>query len=83
MADSLQQDFGVLRLAWKQSCTTWENAELSPDPASGRHSAWCWSLTLGTCRASRWSFEQFGFEVISAPVGFKRRQRPPIKRLVT
>ena len=72
MADSLRDDFGV-QVRWKeeQSRTTWENAKMTADIL----------LPLGIKRVvvvthgwhmprSVWSFEQAGFEVVPAPVGF-------------
>lgn len=75
MGDSLRRDFGV-GVKWKEeaSRTTWENARLTADVL----------LPLGVRRVvvvtqawhmqrSRWSFEQAGFEVVPAPVGFLGR----------
>ena len=72
MADSMRDDFGV-EVRWKeeQSRTTWENAQMSADIL----------LPLGIKRVvvvtqawhmsrSKWSFEQSGFDVVPAPVGF-------------
>ncbi len=72
MADSLQQDFGV-RADWLEgeSRTTWENAELSAKilQAQGINRVVLVTNSWHMPR-SRWSFEQFDFEVVSAPVGF-------------
>lgn len=72
MADSLLNDFGV-SVRWQegQSRTTWENAQFSAEVL----------LPLGIKRVvvvtqawhmprSVWSFEQVGFTVVAAPVGF-------------
>ena len=72
MADSLRDDFGV-QVRWKeeQSRTTWENAQMTAGIL----------LPLGIKRVvvvthgwhmprSVWSFEQAGFEVVPAAVGF-------------
>ena len=72
MADSLTQDFAV-KAHWLEgeSRTTWENAQFS---AEILHKQGIHRVVLVTnawhMPRSRWSFEQFGFEVISAPVGF-------------
>lgn len=76
MADRLQQDFGVA-VSWKEqaSRTTWENAELSAQllqPLGIRRVVvvtQAWHM-----QRARWSFEQAGFEVIPAPVGFLGRE---------
>lgn len=72
MADSMQADFGVA-VRWKEerSRTTWENAQMSAEmllPEGIKRvvvvtQAWHMSRAV-------WSFEQAGFEVIPAPVGF-------------
>jgi len=72
MADRLQADFGVA-VRWKEeaSRTTWENALLSAQllqPQGIRRVVvvtQAWHM-----QRSRWSFEQAGFEVVPAPVGF-------------
>lgn len=72
MADRLKADFGV-DVAWKEeaSRTTWENARFSADvlqPLGLRRVVvvtQAWHM-----QRSRWSFEQVGFEVVPAPVGF-------------
>lgn len=72
MADSLQQDFGV-RADWLEgeSRTTWENAELSAKILQAQGIKRVVLVTNAWhMPRSRWSFEQFGFEVVSAPVGF-------------
>ena len=72
MSDGLCEDFGVeVRWLEEQSRTTWENATLSAEQL----------LPQGVKRVvlvthawhmprARWSFEQAGFTVIGAPVGF-------------
>ncbi len=72
MADSLEQDFTVIpRWLEHESRTTWENAEFT---AKILRAEGIKRIVLVTnawhMPRSRWSFEQFGFEVISAPVGF-------------
>lgn len=72
MADSLQQDFGVTaRWLEGDSRTTWENALYT---AQMLQAEGIQRVVLVTdawhMPRSRWSYEQFGFEVISAPVGF-------------
>lgn len=72
MADSLQQDFNITaRWLEKNSRTTWENAQYT---AKILHAEGIQRVVLVTnawhMQRARWSFEQFGFEVISAPVGF-------------
>lgn len=72
MADRLRDDFGVL-VKWKEegSRTTWENAQMSAQvlqPLGIRRVVvvtQAWHM-----QRSRWSFEQAGFEVVAAPVGF-------------
>ncbi|HEK1685875.1 TPA: YdcF family protein [Pseudomonas putida] len=72
MADRLKADFGV-DVTWKEeaSRTTWENARFSADvlqPLGLRRVVvvtQAWHM-----QRSRWSFEQVGFEVVPAPVGF-------------
>lgn len=72
MADSLERDFG-LAVRWREasSRTTWENASetarlLAPQGLK--------RVLLVTQAAhmprARWCFEQAGFEVVAAPVGF-------------
>ena len=72
MADSLQQDFGLsARWLEHQSRTTWENAQYT---AKMLQAEGIQRIVLVTdawhMPRSRWSYEQFGFEVVSAPVGF-------------
>jgi uncharacterized SAM-binding protein YcdF (DUF218 family) len=72
MADSMKRDYG-LEIRWleEQSRTTWENASLSAEllqPQGVRRvvlvtQAWHMSR-------ARWCFEQAGFEVITAPMGY-------------
>ena len=72
MADSLQQDFGLsTRWLENHSRTTWENAQYT---AKMLQMEGIQRVVLVTdawhMPRSRWSYEQFGFDVISAPVGF-------------
>ncbi|WHU41034.1 YdcF family protein [Pseudomonas fulva] len=75
MADSLHEDFDV-EVTWLEqaSRTTWENAQYSASvlqPLGIRRVVvvtQAWHM-----QRSRWSFEQAGFEVIPAPVGFLGR----------
>lgn len=72
MADAMRRDYG-LEVRWleEESRTTWENATLSAEllqPQGMRRvvlvtQAWHMSR-------ARWSFEQAGFEVITAPMGY-------------
>ncbi|MGM7283864.1 YdcF family protein [Pseudomonas guariconensis] len=72
MADRMKSDFGV-DVRWKEeaSRTTWENAQFSArlvQPQGVRRVVLvtqAWHM-----QRSRWSFEQAGFEVVPAPVGF-------------
>lgn len=72
MADSFARDFGI-EVRWRESLsrTTWENARLS---APLLRSAGVKRIVLVTTAAhmprARWCFEQQGFEVVAAPVGF-------------
>jgi len=72
MAQSLQEDFGV-SVRWQEglSRTTWENATMS---AEVLHPLGIKRVVLITqawhMPRARWSFEQAGFTVIAAPVGF-------------
>ncbi|MDY7219238.1 YdcF family protein [Denitrificimonas sp. JX-1] len=72
MADIFTQDF-ALTTRWLEgeSRTTWENARFSAAmlQAEGVHRIVLVTQAWHMPR-SRWSYEQFGFEVISAPVGF-------------
>ena len=71
MADHLREDFAV-EVRWREeaSRTTWENAQLSARCCS----RWGFAVVVVTqawhMQRSRWSFEQAGFEVVPAPVGF-------------
>ncbi|WDY58610.1 YdcF family protein [Pseudomonas sp. PSKL.D1] len=75
MADRLKEDFAV-EVKWKEqaSRTTWENARFSADvlqPLGIRRVVvvtQAWHMPR-----ARWSFEQAGFEVVPAPVGFLGR----------
>lgn len=72
MADSLQHDFNITaRWLESESRTTWENAAFSTGilQAQGIQRVVLVTNAWHMSRA-RWSFEQFGFEVLSAPVGF-------------
>ena len=72
MADAMRLDYG-LEIRWleEQSRTTWENAVLSAEllqPQGVRRVVLvtqAWHM-----QRARWSFEQAGFEVISAPMGY-------------
>lgn len=72
MADSLQQDFGVA-VRWREetSRTTWENAQ---DSAAILQPEGLRRVLLVTHAAhmprARWCFEQAGFEVVAAPMGY-------------
>ena len=72
MASSLQQDFDVAtRWLEDQSRTTWENALYTAQMLQAEGIQQVILVTdAWHMPRSRWSFEQFGFEVISAPVGF-------------
>jgi uncharacterized SAM-binding protein YcdF (DUF218 family) len=75
MADRLHEDFAV-EVKWREeaSRTTWENAQLTAkvlQPLGIRRVVvvtQAWHM-----QRSRWSFEQAGFEVVPAPVGFLGR----------
>lgn len=80
MADSLQRDFGVsVRWQEEQSHTTWENATLSAAillPQNIKRVVLvtqAWHMPRAV-----WSFEQAGFSVVPAPVGYlgKNHGRP-------
>jgi uncharacterized SAM-binding protein YcdF (DUF218 family) len=72
MADSMKRDYG-LEIRWleEQSRTTWENASLSAEllqPQGVRRVVLvtqAWHMPR-----ARWCFEQAGFEVITAPMGY-------------
>ena len=72
MADSMREDFGVtVRWQEERSRTTWENAQFSAEmllPQGIKRvvvvtQAWHMSRSV-------WSFQQAGFEVVPAPMGF-------------
>lgn len=72
MADAMKRDYGLdIRWLEEQSRTTWENAVLSAEllqPQGVRRVVLvtqAWHMPR-----ARWSFEQAGFEVISAPMGY-------------
>lgn len=72
MVDAMRLDYG-LEIRWleEQSRTTWENAVLSAEllqPQGVRRVVLvtqAWHM-----QRARWSFEQAGFEVITAPMGY-------------
>ncbi|WP_449431006.1 YdcF family protein [Pseudomonas putida] len=72
MAERLGEDFGVA-VKWQEgaSRTTWENAQFSAQLLQplGVHRVVVVTQAWHMQRA-RWSFEQAGFEVVPAPVGF-------------
>lgn len=72
MANSLQQDFGVVtRWLEGESRTTWENARYTAQILQAESIQRVILVTdAWHMPRSRWSYEQFGFEVVSAPVGF-------------
>ncbi|WP_205341187.1 YdcF family protein [Denitrificimonas caeni] len=72
MADSLQQDFAVTaRWLEGESRTTWENAQYTAQMLQAEGIKRVVLVTdAWHMPRSRWSYEQFGFEVVSAPVGF-------------
>lgn len=72
MADAMARDYGLpIRWLEQESRTTWENAVLS---ASLLHGQGVRRVVLVTqawhMPRARWSFEQAGFEVVAAPMGF-------------
>ena len=72
MADSLRDDFGV-QVRWKeeQSRTTWENAQMTADILLAQGIKRVVVVTQAWhMPRSVWSFQQAGFEVVPAPVGF-------------
>ncbi|KJU80549.1 membrane protein [Ectopseudomonas oleovorans] len=72
MADAMRRDYG-LEVRWleEQSRTTWENATLSAEllQPQGMRRVVLVTQAWHMPRA-RWSFEQAGFEVITAPMGY-------------
>lgn len=76
MADRLREDFAV-EVKWQEqaSRTTWENARFTADmlqPLGIRRVVvvtQAWHM-----QRSRWSFEQAGFDVVPAPMGFLGRE---------
>ena len=72
MADSLRDDSGVA-VRWKeeQSRTTWENAQMTADILLAQGIKRVVVVTQAWhMPRSVWCFEQAGFEVVPAPVGF-------------
>lgn len=72
MADALQRDLGV-SVRWKEerSRTTWENARMSAEILLPQGIKRVVVVTQAWhMQRSRWSFEQAGFDVVPAPVGF-------------
>ncbi|GFM87109.1 membrane protein [Pseudomonas cichorii] len=72
MAQSLQDDFGVA-VRWQEglSRTTWENATMTADILQPLGIKRVVVVTQAWHMArSRWSFEEAGFTVVAAPVGF-------------
>ncbi|WP_019411976.1 YdcF family protein [Pseudomonas psychrophila] len=72
MADSLRDDSGV-EVRWKeeQSRTTWENAQMTADILLAQGIKRVVVVTQAWhMPRSVWCFEQAGFEVVPAPVGF-------------
>lgn len=75
MAESLQRDLGV-SVRWKEegSRTTWENAQMSAGILLPQGIKRVVVVTQAWhMQRSRWSFEQAGFAVVPAPVGFLGR----------
>lgn len=75
MAEALQRDLGV-SVRWKEerSRTTWENARMSAEILLPQGIKRVVVVTQAWhMQRSRWSFEQAGFEVVPAPVGFLGR----------
>ncbi|WP_095159312.1 YdcF family protein [Pseudomonas sp. Irchel 3E13] len=72
MADSMQRDFGVsVRWLEEESRTTWENAELSAAMLLPQGVKRVVVVTQAWhMQRSVWSFQQAGFDVVPAPVGF-------------
>ncbi|NBA97470.1 YdcF family protein [Pseudomonas sp. R5(2019)] len=71
MAQSLERDFGV-SVRWKEgrSRTTWENAQFSAALLGPEFRRVVLVTQAWHMQRSRWSFEQAGFGVITAPMGF-------------
>ncbi len=72
MADAMKRDYGLaIRWLEEESRTTWENARLSARmlQAQGVRRVVLVTQAWHMPRA-RWCFEQAGFEVITAPMGF-------------
>lgn len=72
MAESMSQDYGLpIRWLEEESRTTWENAQFSArllQPQGVKRVVLvtqAWHMPR-----ARWSFEQAGFEVITAPMGY-------------
>ena len=72
MADAMQRDYG-LEIRWREeeSRTTWENAAFSAEllQSQGVRRVVLVTQAWHMPRA-RWCFEQAGFEVITAPMGY-------------
>lgn len=77
MAQSLRDDFGVaVRWQEEQSRTTWENARFTAQMLQPQGIKRVVVVTQAWhMPRSRWSFEQAGFEVVAAPVGFMGVER--------
>lgn len=80
MADAMQRDYG-LKVRWleERSRTTWENAQFSAELLQPQGVRRVVLVTQAWHMArARWCFEQAGFEVITAPMGFlsKGYERP-------
>lgn len=72
LADAMQRDYGLdIRWLEERSRTTWENAVFSAEllQAQGVRRVVLVTQAWHMPRA-RWSFEQAGFEVITAPMGY-------------
>ncbi|MGG2398738.1 YdcF family protein [Pseudomonas sp. SH1-B] len=72
MADAMKRDYG-LEIRWleEQSRTTWENALLSAELLKPQGVRRVVLVTQAWHMArARWCFEQAGFEVITAPMGY-------------
>lgn len=80
MEDAMQRDYG-LKVRWleERSRTTWENAQFSAELLQPQGVRRVVLVTQAWHMArARWCFEQAGFEVITAPMGFlsKGYERP-------